>query len=258
MKNFYWKTLGHGNINLIILNGWGFDSNIWLLISQKLSMYFKVHLIDFPGIGVNKKLRPVNIQSIIQILNFYMPKNSIYLGWSLGGLIAIQFALSYPKKILGLINICSSPYFIKKNNWPGIEKKKIYHFYHDLKNNYFSTLNNFLSLHTLDSEKYLNDLTILKKILFQKKNIPNQEILKNGLKMILSVDLRHKISQIKIPFLRIYGDLDNLVPKEVVKLIDIICPNSESIIIEKSRHIPFISHKKNFFSILFKYFNKII
>ncbi|QCI18496.1 pimeloyl-[acyl-carrier protein] methyl ester esterase [Buchnera aphidicola (Aphis nasturtii)] len=258
MKKFTWTTLGNGDINLIILNGWGINYKIWFFIVKKLSMYFKLHLIDLPGIGVNKNLQPTNIQQIIEILNFYMPKNSIYLGWSLGGLIATNFALVYPKKTLGLISVSSSPYFIKQKNWPGIEKKNIYHIYDDLLNQYHKTISNFLFLQTFKEEKYFQDLKILKKMLFSKNNIPNQQTLKKGLEILLSVDLRSKISMIKVPFLRIYGSLDTLVPKKISSLIDLMCPESYSIIIEKAGHVPFISHKEEFCSILLEYFSKKI
>ncbi|QFQ32696.1 pimeloyl-ACP methyl ester esterase BioH [Buchnera aphidicola (Aphis fabae)] len=258
MKKFTWKTQGNGDINIVILNGWGINCKIWFFIVQKLSIYFKLHLIDLPGIGSNKKLSLISIKQIIEILNFYMPKNSIYLGWSLGGLIATNFALLYPKKTLGLVHVASSPYFINQKNWPGIEKKNIYRIYHNLSNKYYETINDFLSLQILKQKKYFEDLEVLKKILFQKDNIPNRKTLKKGLEILLSMDLRSKISMIKVPFLRIYGSLDTLVPKKISNLIDLICPNSQSIIIEKAGHIPFISHKEEFCSILLEYFFKKI
>ncbi|AWI49443.1 alpha/beta fold hydrolase [Buchnera aphidicola] len=114
MKNFYWKTIGHGKINLIVLNGWGFNSKIWFIIINQLNNIFKFYLIDLPGIGINKHLLPVKIDEISEILYYYMPKNSIWLGWSMGGLITNRFASLYPQNILGVINVTSSPCFIKK------------------------------------------------------------------------------------------------------------------------------------------------
>ncbi|QFQ32348.1 pimeloyl-ACP methyl ester esterase BioH [Buchnera aphidicola] len=258
MKKFTWKTLGNGEINLIILNGWGMSHKIWFFIMQKLSMYFKLHLIDLPGIGVNKNLNPTNMEQTIEILNFYMPKNSVYLGWSLGGLIATNFTLLHPKKTLGLINISSSPYFIKQKNWPGIEKKDLYDIYNGLLNQYKKTINNFLSLQMSKQNKHFQDLEILKKILSNDNYIPNRKTLKKGLEILLLVDLRFKVSMITVPFLRIYGALDTLVPKKISSFMDLICPNSDSIIIEKAGHAPFISHKEEFCSILLEYFSKKI
>ncbi|ALD15470.1 hypothetical protein IX46_02815 [Buchnera aphidicola (Aphis glycines)] len=258
MKKFTWKVLGNGKNNLIILNGWGMNYKIWFFIIQELSSYFRLHLIDLPGIGINKNLNPTNMQKTIEILNFCMPKNSIYLGWSLGGLIATNFALLHPKKTLGLISVSSSPYFIKQKNWPGIEKRDLYHIYNNLLNQYQKTINNFLFFQTSQERKHLQDLKTLKTILSGENHIPNQTTLKKGLEILLSVDLRCTVSMIKVPFLRIYGTLDTLVPKKISSFMDLICPKSTSIIIEKAGHTPFISHKKEFCSILLEYFSKQI
>lgn len=257
MKTFTWKTQGHGNINLVILNGWGMNHKIWFFIVKKFSIYFKVHLIDLPGIGLNKKLSLINFEQIMNILYFYMPKHAIYLGWSLGGLIATNFVLLYPQKTLGLVHVATSPYFIQQKDWPGIAKKNIYYIYHNLINKYQETINNFLFTQISQDKKHDSDVKILKKILLQINHIPTQNTLKKGLEILLSVDLRSKISMINVPFLRIYGSLDILVPKKVSNLIDVTCPNSDSIIIEKAGHVPFISHKEEFCSILLEYFLKI-
>ncbi len=257
MKKFKWEIKGNGNINLVILNGWGFNSEIWFFIIKKLCPYFKLHLIDLPGIGRNKKLIPINIQQIIEVLNFCMPNNSVYLGWSLGGLIATNFALLYPNKILGLINVASSPCFIKKKNWPGIEKKKLYCFYRDLVQKNHDTINNFLFSQIFQEKKHLKDLNVLTNKLFQSHEKPNQHAIKKGLEMLLKVDLRSQLPMIRIPFLRIYGSLDTLVPKKISNLTDVISNNSSSVIINQAGHIPFISHKEEFCSILLEFFKKI-
>lgn len=114
MQQFYWKTIGNGNINIILLNGWGFNSKIWFFIIKKLNNIFKFHLIDLPGIGVNRHIDPMRMNEITSVLYSNMKRKSIFLGWSIGGLIANQFAMSYPERVLGIINVASSPCFIKK------------------------------------------------------------------------------------------------------------------------------------------------
>lgn len=114
MKKFYWRTVGNGKINIILLNGWGLDSKIWFFVIQKLNKIFTFHLIDLPGIGVNKHIFPIKINEINSLLYNNIKKKSIWMGWSIGGLIVNQFATSYPERVLGVINITSSPCFVKK------------------------------------------------------------------------------------------------------------------------------------------------
>lgn len=53
-----------------------------------------------------------------------------------------------------------------------------------------------------------------------------------------------------MPFLRIYGYLDGLVPRKVASLLDEQLPSSPSVIMRNSAHAPFISHPDEFCEVL--------
>ncbi|HBU9964138.1 TPA: pimeloyl-[acyl-carrier protein] methyl ester esterase, partial [Citrobacter freundii] len=53
-----------------------------------------------------------------------------------------------------------------------------------------------------------------------------------------------------MPFLRLYGYLDGLVPRKVVPMLDALWPQSESLVFAKAAHAPFISHPAEFCSAL--------
>jgi pimeloyl-[acyl-carrier protein] methyl ester esterase len=81
---------------------------------KRFSPQYRITLIDLPGHG-----RSANVDGglnewcneIIKIL----PNNPILLGWSLGGLLAINIANKI--KISQLILLASTPKFIKDNDW---------------------------------------------------------------------------------------------------------------------------------------------
>jgi pimeloyl-[acyl-carrier protein] methyl ester esterase len=72
--------------------------------------------------------------------------------------------------------------------------------------------------------------------------------------------LSNALSDIHQPFLRLYGKLDGLVPKQVIPLIDDLVPNSDCHIFAQASHAPFISHQEEFLLIvkswLLRHFNK--
>ena len=49
------------------------------------------------------------------------PDKAIWLGWSLGGLVASQIALTHPERVLALVTVASSPCFSARDEWPGIK-----------------------------------------------------------------------------------------------------------------------------------------
>ncbi|QCI22369.1 alpha/beta fold hydrolase [Buchnera aphidicola] len=118
-------------------------------------------------------------------------------------------------------------------------------FYLNLQKNYFKTINNFFNLHTINSTECKQDLIVLKQILYSEIP-PSTNFLKNSLQIIFNLDLRSDISFLSIPILRIYGSLDNLIPIKIAKILDKKWPKTRSIIIKKSGHIPFVSHKIEF------------
>lgn len=61
------------------------------------------------------------------------------------------------------------------------------------------------------------------------------------------------MAYLKIPILRIYGELDNLIPKKIASILDSKWPRTHSIIIKKAAHAPFITNKNQFCSILLNF-----
>ncbi|KDL11829.1 carboxylesterase BioH [Klebsiella pneumoniae CHS 80] len=59
-------------------------------------------------------------------------------------------------------------------------------------------------------------------------------------------DLRQALVRLPMPFLRLYGRLDGLVPRKIVPLLDDLWPESESILFDKAAHAPFVSHPAAF------------
>jgi len=57
---------------------------------------------------------------------------------------------------------------------------------------------------------------------------------------------RTGLVRLPMPFLRLYGRLDGLVPRKIVPLLDDLWPESESILFDKAAHAPFVSHPAAF------------
>ncbi len=71
--------------------------------------------------------------------------------------------------------------------------------------------------------------------------MPSAEALNGGLEILRTVDLRQALVRLPMPFLRLYGRLDGLVPRKIVPLLDDLWPESESILFDKAAHAPFVS-----------------
>ncbi|BBI01416.1 pimeloyl-[acyl-carrier protein] methyl ester esterase [Buchnera aphidicola (Nipponaphis monzeni)] len=243
MKTFRWDIRGQGKINIVLLHGWGINYNIWDAIINTLSSKFKCYIIDLPGFGKNINYPFMNIKKLTNMLISKLPKNSIWLGWSMGALIINYMNIKFEKNIHAIINICYSPCFIQKNDWVGIPINILQNFFNQIKHNYYKTISQFLKSQ-VPINKFLNNNFILnniiKNLLIQPK--PSIFTLEKYLNIIINIDLRKYLSKFTTPSLSLYGELDMLVQHRITKNINKLYPKNYSYIIKKSGHIPFISH----------------
>lgn len=241
MKSLYWHTSGEGNVDLVLLHGWGLNAEVWSNITARLSPHFRLHQVDLPGFGRSQGYGALTLEEMAQQLVPLLPERAILLGWSLGGLVASQLALSVPERVRGLITVASSPCFTARQSWPGIKPETLQGFQQQLSNDFQRTVERFLALQTLGTESARQDARALKEVVLSQP-MPSVAVLEGGLEILRQADLRDALDHLALPFLRIYGWLDGLVPRRVAQMLDERWPESESVVIEKAAHAPFISH----------------
>jgi len=249
MNNIWWQTKGQGNVHLVLLHGWGLNAEVWHCINEELASQFTLHLVDLPGYGRSHGYGAMTLEEMAQEVLNAAPQHAIWLGWSLGGLVASQIALSWPERVNALVTVASSPCFSAQETWPGIKPDVLAGFQQQLSDDFQRTVERFLALQTMGTETARQDARALKQVVLSLP-MPDVEVLNGGLEILKTVDLREPLAALTMPHLRIYGYLDGLVPRKVVPLLDSLWPDSESQVIAKAAHAPFISHPTEFCSAL--------
>lgn len=251
MSTLWWQTEGEGKRDLVLLHGWGLNAEVWHNIIPELGAHFRLHRVDLPGYGRSHGFGELSLQQMAEIVLAapQAPKQAIWLGWSLGGLVAGQIALMHPQRVQALVSVASSPCFTAKDAWPGIKPDVLSGFQHMLSVDFQKTVERFLALQTLGTEHARQDARMLKSVVLEQP-IPSIEVLNGGLQILKTADLREPLARLKLPHWRIYGQLDGLVPRKVAELLDIRWPESVSYTIPKAAHAPFISHRDVFCQLL--------
>lgn len=88
MNNIWWQTKGQGNVHLVLLHGWGLNAEVWRCIDEELSSHFTLHLVDLPGFGRSRGFGAMSLADMAEAVLRQAPDKAIWLGWSLGGLVA--------------------------------------------------------------------------------------------------------------------------------------------------------------------------
>ncbi|MDU1268287.1 MAG: pimeloyl-ACP methyl ester esterase BioH [Escherichia coli] len=217
MNNIWWQTKGQGNVHLVLLHGWGLNAEVWRCIDEELSSHFTLHLVDLPGFGRSRGFGALSLADMAEAVLQQAPDKAIWLGWSLGGLVASQIALTHPERVQALVTVASSPCFSARDEWPGIKPDVLAGFQQQLSDDFQRTVERFLALQTMGTETARQDARALKKTVLA---LPMPE-----------VDV-------------------GLVPRKVVPMLDKLWPHSESYIFAKAAHAPFISHPVEFCHLL--------
>lgn len=247
-------SVGSG-LPLVFIHGWGLNSGVWQPCVEKLKKHYQVITVDLPGFGINvdADISPYSLENIAQIIQKSIQqtigRSAVYIGWSLGGLVATEIARSNPQSTLALVTIASSPCFIEQENWPGIPANVLALFHRQLEQDTRKTIENFLKIQAMGSPHVRQDIKEIRDLVMQYQ-MPSKATLDNSLKFIEQADQRFYLSHIKLPFLRTYGRLDGLVPKKVISQIDALAPDSAKYIFEQASHAPFISEHETFIRIL--------
>ncbi|SCC14449.1 pimeloyl-[acyl-carrier protein] methyl ester esterase [Kosakonia oryzendophytica] len=245
MSDIWWQTKGEGDCHLVLLHGWGLNAQVWDCITPELSTHFTLHLVDLPGYGRSRGFTALTLRQMTDLILSQAPEKAVWLGWSLGGLVASQAALLAPERVNALVTVASSPCFSAQDDWAGIKPDVLAGFQHQLSEDFQRTVERFLALQTLGTETAKQDARLLKSAVLSL-DMPSAEVLNGGLEILKTVDLREVLTGLSMPFLRLYGRLDGLVPRKIVPLLDEMWPESESVIFPKAAHAPFISHPDAF------------
>ena len=246
------KIASRGNgTPLVFIHGWGLNSAVWQPCLAQLESAFEVITVDLPGFASNQshELSGYSLVALAELIQQAVAKPAIYIGWSLGGLVASQITLNYPEQVLGLVTVASSPQFVERDNWPGIKPSVLALFHQQLAQDTTKTISNFLKIQAMGSPNVRQDIKKIRDLVMQHEQ-PSQKTLDDSLALLASSNLSDALSDIRQPFLRLYGKLDGLVPKQVIPLIDSLVPNSECHIFPYASHAPFISHQEEFLSVL--------
>ena len=235
---------------LVLLHGWGFDSDVWQPLLEPLQQSFYLYLIDLPGYGRAKtaESKTWDLNSLMTEFALEVSEPAIWCGWSLGGMLAAHYAKFQPEGVKAVLTIASNPVFVANQDWPNAMPHQVFtDFVSALSAHPQTTLNRFAGLVTQGAASSRADLRLLKPLL---QNAPTPEHLMASLVLLSELDLRRVIAEIKAPQCHIFGEKDALVPLAAAHLSQGLNPQAAIKIITGASHIPWISDASHLLAVI--------
>ena len=231
---------------LVLLHGWGMHGGVWGDAVQRLEADFQVHTVDLPGCGGAPALATTNLDTLVRALSEHFSEPVHLCGWSLGGQVALHWALREPAKINKLIVVASTPCFSAREDWPcGMPREVLEKFAAELEQDHAATLRRFIALQLRGSEHERGLLSTLRAKLFSRGE-PDKEALRAGLVILRDIDQRGELAAIRLPTLVIAGQCDKLTPPEASRYLAQAITNARLVEIAGAAHVPFLSHPEVF------------
>jgi len=237
------KCSGSGP-DLVLIHGWGLHGGIWDGFATLLEPDFRVWRVDLPGHGASGWSGETVLDDMVDRVLAALPVTAAWLGWSLGGLVALRAALRAPARVRALVLLASTPCFVRRPGWqaampPGLLET----FAGELQADYLNTLNRFLSLQVRGSEAAGDTLRALRRQLLARGK-PFPDALRAGLAILRDTDLRAAITGLACPLLVLAGERDTLVPEAAARATAALVPHAGVGVIAGAGHAPFIARPR--------------
>ncbi len=241
------ESIGHGP-PLVLLHGWALHSGLWGPLLPWLAARHRVHAVDLPGHGHSAVTDPFTLDEIVAAVAAAVAPGQplALLGWSLGGVVAMRWALAEPERVSRLVLVCTSPRFVADASWPhAMSATTLGRFGDELSIAYQATLQRFLSLQLHGSDHGRAALAMMRRHLFARGE-PAPEVLGAALDILAGIDLRESVAAIAQPTRIVVGDRDTLAPAGAGRWLAQAMPRASCVEIAGAGHATFLSHPDAF------------
>ncbi len=230
---------------LVLLHGWGMGPTVFADWRPRLE---PDHAVYCPDLGARgwmpdgdcQRDRPGDpLGTIAARVADGLDRPAHWIGWSLGGLIALAAARRAPAVVARVTLVAASPRMAAAPDWPGIDPAALERFRRELQGDPAATHDRFLALQVRGSQGSRSALRALRRAV-AVDGLPSMDVLLSGLDRLMQSDLRSDFDALSCPVDAVLGECDALVPVAVAARLEALAVRTR--IIPGAGHAPFISH----------------
>jgi len=224
------KSMGEGE-NVFFLHGLGGNIYNWAYQTKYFSETHNVVSLELPGHGRSSGKGGAAIDYYTGLIREFMTimdlKSIVFVGHSMGGVVALDFAFKYPEFVKGLVLVSTSAKF-------DIPTQKLMELKNDLESIFGSLEKAKEKMKDIDERLVTNDLMVmLGDVMCVKK-----------------FDGTSHLSELKMPTLVIGGAEDILAPVSYSEQLHASIKNSQLKIIENAGHMVMVEAHQEFNTVL--------
>jgi pimeloyl-ACP methyl ester esterase len=211
---------------IFCIHGWASNANVFKPLAQIFDEHFHFVAVDLPGFGdspCDNAEADYDINKLVSALLDIAPKGAAWLGWSLGGMLAVQAAARAPDQIKRVMTICSNAQFVASNQWKQGVPLPLYNGFMEKIDDVKITLRRFAALTVVGEQK-----DMLKHLKWLQKNTQSENtqsaVLKASLELLALIDNRKLLGLLPQPCLHMLATNDAIVPNKLSQALNDLNP----------------------------------
>jgi len=211
---------GAGDTTLLFIHGLGHSLLGWTKNIDYLKQYYRCIAIDLPGNGLSATGQyPYSMHFFAEVIHHFIEarqlQHVVLVGHSMGGQIAMTYSLSYPQALKGLV-LCAPAGFETFNDW----EKSLYRntmYFVDMVSNEENSLRKAIqnSFYIMPDNVPSFTQQLVNMMKLQEKG-HYRYMLDGCIGAMLDEPVYHRLGEIKVPVLILFGERDNLIPNKFI------------------------------------------
>jgi len=236
------ETMGAGP-DVVLVHGWAWHGGVWESVARQLAARFRVWMPELPGHGHNRQTT-VNdgLDAWSDAMRQQVPAAATWVGWSLGGLVALAAArLRYATR---LVLIGTTPRFVSADDWDcGWPAEQFARFRGDIERDGDIALERFAGLHVPAGATPRPLLRRLRGEIFAR-GVPATQALRAGLDILRDTDMRAVLTEVTVPTLVLHGEGDQIVFPRAAAYLAQALPDAHHRPVAAAGHALPLSHEE--------------
>lgn len=231
---------------VLLIHGFGVKKEVWMAQVSDLSQHFKVIRFDNRGGGKSDRPSGKHIEIFADdtknLMDYLKIEKAHIMGWSLGGMIAQNFALKYPEKVNKLVLICTVSGYPTEEGPEIYKRMRLHELEIGAEKAFWETARaNFYATYRREMEKdpkrnYFGIWSAEDYIQMLSKDPSTAQDIINQAEALKTHDTFDRLKQIKNQTLLIAASHDRLTPQVNMEQMHQQIPNSSLLVIEKAAH----------------------
>ncbi len=225
---------------VVWVHGWGMSSVIWRAVPAFAAG--PALALDLPGHGGRSWDAGLGADAGLwaEDLLVRAPERAVWVGWSLGGLLALEVARRAPERVARLVLLGATPRFVATGDQScGMAAETLGQFMAGLAQDQALTLQRFLALQAVGAEGAREVRARLGQAVAESPPVV-EAALRAGLAILRDTDLSASLLGLTHPVQVLLGERDRIVPPCVAEIYRQALPQAEIHIQAGAGHAPFL------------------